>query len=251
MSVALPAAAACALEADDLWFSYGRGVPALKGVRLRAAAGQVTMLVGTSGSGKTTLLKLAKGLLPVQRGTIRLLGSEVPRTAPARLDHRVAYIPQQLGLVRGRSVLENTLTGALWRIGMLRSLTGWYPAYLVARAHERLRSLGIAHKAGERAYALSGGERQRVAIARALMQEPQILLADELTSHLDPVTAREILTIMRGIAREGVTLLIATHQVDLVSEYADRVVVLQDGELVHDGAVGALSPSELTALMRV
>ena len=174
----------------------------------------------------------------------------MPASGRARLDHRVAYIPQQLGLVRSRSVLENTLIGALWRLGAVPSLFGWFPRELVELAHERLRSLGIAHKAQERAYSLSGGERQRVAIARALMQEPQVLLADEFTSQLDPVTAREILEIMRGISKEGVTLLIATHQIELVGEYADRVVAIRAGEKVLDADAADVTPDHLTAVLR-
>ncbi|MBM2810565.1 MAG: transporter related [Chloroflexi bacterium] len=207
------------------------------------------MLVGASGSGKTTLLKLAKGLVPIQRGTFRLLGDPVPNAARARLDHRVAYIPQQLGLVRSRSVLENTLVGALWRLGVVPSFFGWFPGDMMDLAHQRLRSLGIGHKAMERVQSLSGGERQRVAIARALMQEPRVLLADESTSQLDPVTAREILGIMRGIADEGVTLLIATHQVELVGGYADRVVALRAGEKVLEANAADVTEDDMTAAL--
>jgi phosphonate transport system ATP-binding protein len=142
------------------------------------------------------------------------------------------------------------LVGALWRLGPIPSFFGWFPGELMNLAHERLRSLGIGHKAMERVQSLSGGERQRVAIARALMQEPRVLLADEFTSQLDPVTAREILGIMRAIADEGVTLLIATHQIELVREYADRVIALRAGAKVLEANAGEITEDDITAALR-
>lgn len=233
----------------DVWFTYGKGHPALRGVTLSAFAGQTTMVVGVSGSGKTSLLKLAKGLLPVQRGRVQVLGAPVSGSEHARLDHRVAYIPQQLGLVRSRSVLENTLVGGLWRLGPAPSLFNWFPSPLVELAQRNLESLGIAHKARDRVFSLSGGERQRVAIARALMQEPSVLLADEFTSQLDPVTAREILGITRAIARSGVTLIIATHQIELVGEYADRVIAIRSGEKVLDASAAEVTSASLNSVL--
>jgi len=237
------------VDVRDVWFTYRDGQYALRNVSLSAVAGQTTMVVGVSGSGKTTLLKMAKGLVPVQRGAVKLLGADVPRPG-SRLDSRVAYIPQQLGLVRTRSVLENTLTGTLGKLGSIPSVLGSFPGHLVALAYQRLQALGIEHKARDRVHSLSGGERQRVAIARALMQEPRVILADEFTSQLDPVTAREILDIMRGIAKEGVTIIIATHQIELVGEYADRVVAIRSGEKVLDAAAADVGSESLTAALR-
>jgi phosphonate transport system ATP-binding protein len=232
----------------DIWFTYRKGY-ALRDVSIAASAGQTTMVVGVSGSGKTTLFKLAKGLVPVQKGSVRVLGAQVPR-AGQRLDARVAYIPQQLGLVRTRSVLENALTGALGRLGPIPSMLGSFPRPLVDLAMSRLESLGILHKARDRVDSLSGGERQRVAIARALMQEPRVILADEFTSQLDPMTAREILGIMRGIASEGVTILIATHQLELVGGYADRVIALRTGEKVLDAEVAEADTATIERALR-
>ena len=224
-----------AVEARDLWFGYGKGNPVLRGVDFSAAQGRITMVLGASGGGKTTLLKLLKGLIAPQQGTIRVLDRPlVAAPGAGRLDPAVAYIPQQLGLVRMLSVLENTLTGALGRVGTLQSLVKLWPRDTVAQAHETLQLLGIGHKAREKVYALSGGERQRVAIARALMQEPALILADEFVSQLDPVTTEEIMDVMREIARYGVALVMTTHELDVVSRYADRVVVLRGGEKVLD-----------------
>ena len=239
-----------ALEATDLWFSYRAGHPVLRGVSLTAEAGEITMVLGVSGSGKTTLLKLCNGLLAPQRGAVRVLGEPVVATRRRRLDPRVAYIPQQLGLVRNLGVLDNVLTGALGRVPELPSLVGRLPTAELRRAQELLLRLGIGHKADDKVYALSGGERQRVAIARALMQEPRLLLADEFVSQLDVLTSRDILTTVRGIAGEGVAVVVATHEMELVDRFADAAVVLRDGEKVLDRRAQVESIADIALALR-
>ena len=238
------------LEASDLWYSYSAGRPVLQGVSLTAEAGEITMILGVSGSGKTTLLKLCKGLLGPQRGVVRVLGALVVAGRRSRLDPSVAYVPQHLGLVRNLGVLDNVLTGALGRVAQLPSLLRRLPAAELRRAHALLERLGIGHKADEKVYALSGGERQRVAIARALMQEPRLLLADEFVSQLDVHTSRDILTIVRGIASDGVAVLVATHEMELVDRYADAVIVLREGEKVLDRRAKAESMADIALALR-
>ncbi len=238
------------LEAGDLWVSYSAGRPVLRGVSLTAEAGEITMVLGVSGSGKTTLLKLCKGLLAPQRGTVRVLGELVVAARRSRLDPCVAYIPQHLGLVRNLSVLDNVLTGVLGRVAQLPSLLRRLPPAEVRRAQQLLERFAIGHKADDKVYALSGGERQRVAIARALMQEPRLLLADEFVSQLDMLTSRDILTIVRGIADEGVAVLVATHEMELVDRYADAVIVLRDGEKVLDRRAQAESIANIALALR-
>lgn len=240
-----PAVLPAAVEARGLWYSYGGGRPVLRGVDLRAERGAVTMILGASGCGKTTLLRLIRGLSVPRQGEVSVLGRPVRASASGRLDPRIAYIPQQLGLVRGLTVLDNTLMGALGRTGTLASLVKLWPDSTVEQARGILRTLGIEHKARERAFALSGGERQRVAIARALMQEAPVILADEFVSQLDPTTTGEIMQIMREVAAGGVTLIMTTHELDLVSRYADRVVVLRAGAVVLDQPAVALTNTEL------
>jgi len=244
------ATAAPALEASGVWFSYGGGRPALRAVSLAAAAGAITMVLGASGSGKSTLLKLWKGLLAPGRGAVRALGDPVVSTRRGRLDARVAYIPQHLGLVRNAGVLDNVLAGALGRVAGFPSLLRRFPADEVRRARALLDRFGIGHKADAKAHALSGGERQRVAIARALMQEPRVVLADEFVSQLDVHTSRDILGVVRGIADTGVTVVVATHEVELVDRYADAVVVLRDGEKVLDRRAWQASAAEVTQALR-
>jgi phosphonate transport system ATP-binding protein len=242
--------AEAALEAVDVWFGYAAGRPVLRGVSLAARAGEVTMVLGVSGSGKTTLLKLFKGFLAPWQGKVRALGAPVNAGHRARLDPRSAYIPQQLGLVRSLSALENTLIGALARTPALPSAVARFPVPEVERARGLLDRVGIAHKASESIHALSGGERQRVAIARALMQRPRILLADEFISQLDPVTSAEMMTVVRGIADDGVAVVQTTHEMDIVDRYADSVVVLRDGEKAFEARKGASREAIAMALRR-
>jgi phosphonate transport system ATP-binding protein len=239
------------VRAYDLWFWYKHGQPVLQEVDFAAHAGAVTMVVGASGSGKTTLLKLLKGLLSPQRGELHVLGRRVPAGAShVDLDRRVAYIPQQLGLVRNLSVLDNALVGALPRLGAMRSLLHIIPRRELERAHATLAKLGIAHKATERAFFLSGGERQRVAIARAILQEPRLIVADEFLSQLDAVTSAEIMTLMRAVVDTGVTLVMSTHELELVPRYADRVVVLREGRVVLDCPVTETTTTELARAIK-
>jgi phosphonate transport system ATP-binding protein len=240
-----------ALETQDLWFSYHPSRPVLKGLSISASRGEVTMILGLSGGGKTTLLKLAKGLLSPQSGSIQVMGNRPRATRRGRLDHRTAYIPQQLGLVRNSTALENALTGALWRTGAVASLLKLFPREVTQHARHMLASLGIGHKADEKVLALSGGERQRVAIARALMQQPELILADEFVSQLDPVTSSEIMEIMRETARRGVALVMTTHQLEIVSRYADRVMLLREGEKVADLKGAEVDIEELRRMMKV
>src|SRR5688572_31605578 len=238
-----------ALSVHDLWLSYVPGREVLRGVSLEADAGAVTMVLGMSASGKTTLLKLCKGLLSPQRGEVRVLGGPVIAAQRGRLDPRVAYIPQQLGLVRTLTALDNAVTGALSRVGTIPSLLKLVPESEVRQARELLARLGIGHKADEKVYALSGGERQRVAIGRALMQQPRVLLADEFISDLDPLTSAEIMAIVRDIVASGVAVVMTTHEMDVVRGHADHVIVLRDGEKALD-ILGAPDVEAITAALR-
>lgn len=238
-----------ALVAERLSYAYRRGRPVLRDVSLESAAGEILAILGTSGSGKTTLLKLCRGLLPLQSGRVTVLGRAVTaRRGP--LDPRIAYIPQQLGLVRSLSVRDNILIGALGRRPGLGSLVRLGTAGLEARAREVAGSLGIAHKLDEQAYALSGGERQRVAIARALLQRPEVLLADEFISQLDPFTTGEIMRLVRSVADGGVAVIMTTHEQAVVREHADRAIVLRDGAKVVDVRTRAAAMDDITAALR-
>lgn len=235
------------VQARDIWFSYDRRRTVLAGVNMDIAAGSMTMVLGRSGSGKTTLLKVLKGLLRPQCGSVNVTAAALDRGPGGA----VAYVPQTLGLVRSSTALDNALTGALSRVGTLGSLVRVFPGEIVDEAKETISRLGLAGKVHEPVWALSGGERQRVAIARALMQRPALILADEFVSQLDPITAEEILGMMREIVGvRSVSLLVTTHETDVVEEYADRVVIMADGRVVYDQPGGRLSGIEMLELLR-
>jgi phosphonate transport system ATP-binding protein len=240
-----------AFEVRGIWYGYTAQRPVLRDLSLSVQPGEMAMIMGASGSGKTTLLKLIKGLLAPQRGSIEVFAQPVVAASRGqRLDSRVAYIPQQLGLVRTLSALDNCLMGALAHVGTVASLVHAFPRETVDQAHEVLSQLGIGHKAQDKVYALSGGERQRVAIARALMQRPAVILADEFVSQLDPVTSGEIMETVGAIAEDGVAVVVTTHELDLVARYARRVVVLRDGEKVLDAPRGETRVEELAAALK-
>ena len=240
-----------AIEFDKVTFGYRKRQPILHDLSLTIPQGSLVTILGESGGGKTTLLKLAKGLCSPQAGDIRILGQHVPRLGPrSRLAPEVAYIPQQLGLIRGRSVIDNVLVGTLAEVPAWRSLSGIFPAAKVEAARDLMERLGIGAKSFEKVRFLSGGERQRVAIARALIQQPSIILADEFVSQLDAVTTREIMEYVHGIVEAGVTVLMTSHEVELVEEFADHVVVVRDGRKVVDCAASELNASSLAGMIK-
>jgi len=180
------------LKATNLWFKYEGQKSLLQGVNLEIRQNLVTMILGRSGSGKTTLLKLLGNLITPQKGKVEWLAADANRSAYSM---PIAYIPQSLGLVRNMSVLDNTLTGALGYTPTAFTLIKQFRRETLSDAEEILKTLGIGDKKHRKVCTLSGGERQRVAIARALMLNPNLILADEFVSQLDPVTTMEILDI--------------------------------------------------------
>jgi phosphonate transport system ATP-binding protein len=215
-------------------------------VDLDVQSGQITMLLGRSGSGKTTLLKLLAGVLKPQRGAIDAMAG----VNGARSAWRLAYIPQTLGLVRNMTTLENTLAGALSTTNTFASLFKVFPRETLRQAKDVLADLGLGTKTNAKIHELSGGERQRVAIARALMLQPDLILADEFVSQLDPVTSEEILDNMRSIAAKGVGLLITTHETDAVAQYADDVYVMQRGRITFRGKALDMTEPQMVSLLR-
>ncbi len=236
------------LSANDVWFSYDDRTPVLRGVSATVRRGEVAMLLGRSGCGKTTLLKIMQGILRPQNG--ELTSADSPHRNGVQCRPALAYIPQSLGLVRGLTALDNVLTGALGRTGTWRSLFKAFPKETVDEAKGLLLRMGLADKAESPARNLSGGERQRVAIARALMARPQLILADELVSQLDPVTSHEILGMIRALAGQGLGFIVTTHDADTAAEYADRVIVMREGRVVRDAEASTLTAEGIVELLR-
>jgi L-cystine transport system ATP-binding protein len=213
----------------------------LHGVDLAIPEGRVTALIGPSGSGKSTLLRCVNLLEIPQAGTLTLGDLRLtfrPDSPPARravlaVRRQTGMVFQNFQLFPHRTVLENVTEG-------LVTVARWPQARARARALELLERVGLAHKASDWPASLSGGQQQRVAIARALAPSPRLLLCDEPTSALDPELAAEVVDVLAGLAGEGMTMLMATHDLRLARRVADRVVFLEGGTIVEQGPAADL-----------
>jgi len=224
--------APCALQADRVWFSYRNHDWVLRNVSLSIPAGQHTVIMGPSGTGKTTLLRVLAGILKPNDGRVSVLGEPTHELKARRLSSLIGYIPQQLGLVRNLSALDNVLMGALGRIGDGKAVFGVFPREEIDKAQAALEMMGIAQKGSQQVFQMSGGERQRVAIARTLLQHPRIVIADEFASDLDLALASEILTrIRRAAERENITFIMSMHRIGLARQFGDDVLALKNGEI--------------------
>ncbi|MCA3280654.1 MAG: phosphonate ABC transporter ATP-binding protein [Roseomonas sp.] len=228
---------------------YVPGTPVLRGINLTIAAQGITAIIGPSGTGKSTLLRCINQLVEPTQGEIRLNGEDlVPLKGRAlRLARRrIGMVFQEYNLVERLSVMENVLSGRLGYVSFWRAWLRRYAEEDIARAFELLEAVGLPEQATRRADALSGGQRQRVGIARALMQRPELLLADEPTSSLDPRTAIEIMELMTGLATSArIPLVVNIHNVDLARRFAQRVIGMAGGEIVFDGPPEKLEASHL------
>jgi cystine transport system ATP-binding protein len=209
----------------------------LKDISVTLAEGTVTALVGPSGGGKSTLLRCVNLLEIPSSGTIRL-GEERLEFAPGRkigwpaiqrLRRQTGMVFQNFQLFPHQTAIANVMEG-------LVTVLKWPEAKAKAHAMELLEKVGMAHKADAWPSTLSGGQQQRVAIARALAPSPRVLLCDEPTSALDPELAEEVVEVLSRLAREGTTMIMATHDLRLASRVADQVLFLDGGVIVESGA---------------
>ena len=223
------------IQMNNVWASYDAKNYAVEQVSLSIERGTNYAIVGQSGSGKSTLLKLINGMMRPSRGQVKV-DYQTPDTDNKKFKQEMAkigYIPQNLGLVKNITVLDNILIGALPRVGKLKSLFKIFPDFEIREAEKILNLVGLDDKAERKAHMLSGGEKRRVAIARALMQKPIILLADEIVSELDHVTAREIMDLVVDTQhRFNLTAIMVHHDIKLGLEYANRVAVIKEGKKI-------------------
>jgi phosphonate transport system ATP-binding protein len=207
-------------------------VVALDDVSFEIPEGQFVVILGPSGAGKSTLLRILNGLTPPTEGEV-FIGDE--RIGSARSE--VGMVFQMHYLIENLSAYRNALTGALSRAGLLRSLMTWYDTEDKRTALEALDTVGLLDFAEQRAGSMSGGQKQRVGIARALVQNPDLLLADEPVSSLDPKAARDVMSYMKEAAGErGLTTLASLHQVNIAREFGERFIGVRDGSVVFDGS---------------
>jgi len=232
-----------ALEVRDLRAGYA-GREILKGVSFRVAADDFFAIIGPSGAGKSTLIRCVNRLVEPSAGQILLDGRNLVALGQKQLREarrHIGMIFQEFNLIERLSVIDNVLTGRLGYTGTLRSLFRRLPRAGVAKAFELLDRVGLKDHVHKRADRLSGGQRQRVGIARALMQDPRLLLVDEPTSSLDPKIAREVMGLIREIARERrIPVLCNIHDVKLATEFCSHIIGLQEGAKKFEG-----SPAEL------
>ena len=226
-------------------------IVAVDSIDLEIRPGEQVCLIGPSGCGKTSLLGLMNGRLECSSGRIILNGKEVKNLSGKALKtvrSKIAWIPHDLGLVPNLRVNQNISCGRASEkgfLGLMRSLL-----LMGSREKEEvadlLRRVGIEEKIFHRVDHLSGGQQQRVAIARALYQRPQMILADEPVSAVDPERAKSLVELLIGLSREeGQTLVMSLHDIDLAKRYFDRVIGLRKGQVVMDGAPDEIDLTQL------
>ena len=217
------------LAIDGLHKSFGE-LEVLRGIDLELLEHEVVCLIGASGSGKSTLLRCVNLLEPIDRGRIVLRGDEITARGinVDRVRRGIGIVFQAFNLFPHMSVLENVTLGP-------RKALRLGKAEAEARATELLGRFGLADKRDEYPDRLSGGQQQRVAIVRALAMQPGLLLLDEVTSSLDPELVAEVLEVIRELAVEGMTMLIATHEMSFARDVAHRVCFLDEGVILEQG----------------
>jgi phosphonate transport system ATP-binding protein len=234
-----------ALVLRGLTKEYRKGSPVLRGIDLVLPGSGLTAIIGPSGTGKSTLIRCVNRLVQPTSGEILFRGQDLAKLSGRALRNarrRIGMVFQEYNLVERLTVMENLLCGRLGYVPAWRAWLRKFPPADIARAFDLLDAVGLPGFATRRADALSGGQRQRVGIARAIMQEPEIILADEPTSSLDPKTSVEIMEILSKFAGErGIPVIVNIHNVELARRFASRVVGMSGGKVVYDGP-----PQELT-----
>jgi polar amino acid transport system ATP-binding protein len=228
-----------ALRIEGLYKSFGR-LDVLKGVDLTVAEHEVVCLIGASGSGKSTLLRCINLLEPIDAGRVWIEGVEITARG-VNVDHvrrRIGIVFQAFNLFPHMSVMRNITLAPRKVLGLSRTDAE-------TEALELLERFGLADKRNEYPDRLSGGQQQRAAIVRALAMKPDLLLLDEITSALDPELIAEVLDVIRELAAEGMTMVIATHEMGFARDVADRVCFLDEGVVLEEGP-----PSEILSSPR-
>lgn len=218
-----------ALTVEGLWKSFGT-LEVLRGIDLTLAEHEIVCVIGASGSGKSTLLRCINLTEPIDAGRIVVEGEEITaaRVDVDRIRRRIGIVFQAFNLFPHMSVLSNVTLAP-------RKVLGRTRAEAEAQATELLDRFGLADKRLEYPERLSGGQQQRVAIIRALAMEPDLLLLDEITSALDPELVAEVLSVIRELAAQGMTMIIATHEMAFARDIANRVLFLDAGRILEEG----------------
>jgi polar amino acid transport system ATP-binding protein len=232
-------AARVSIQVEDVHKHYGH-LHVLNGIDLAVGQGEVVVIIGPSGSGKSTLLRCINHLEKVDTGRIVVNGHLIgyreengkliseSESIVARQRREIGMVFQRFNLFVHMTSLENIAAGPLYVIGVQKDQA-------LQAAHELLAKVGIAEKANAYPAQLSGGQQQRVAIARALAMKPKIMLFDEPTSALDPEMIKEVLDVMKDLARDGMTMVVVSHEMGFAREVANRIVFMDDGRIIDTG----------------
>lgn len=218
------------IEVRDLYKNFGH-LEVLKGINNKVEKGEVVVVIGPSGSGKSTFLRCLNLLEEPTRGEVYIEGKNLmdPRTNVNQLRQDVGMVFQHFNLFPHKRVIENVTLAPI-------KVKGENPKEAYEKAMQLLNRVGLADKANSFPSQLSGGQKQRVAIARALAMNPKIMLFDEPTSALDPEMIKEVLDVMKDLAREGMTMVVVTHEMGFAKEVADRVIFIDGGRIQEEGA---------------
>jgi phosphonate transport system ATP-binding protein len=233
----------------NLCKEYRAGQPVLRDISLKVGGRGMTAIIGPSGTGKSTLIRCINRLVDPTAGEILFMGQDLAKLRGQdlrRARRRIGMVFQEYNLVERLSVIENVLCGRLGYVPVWRAWARRFDAKDIDRAFTLLDAVGLEALANQRADQLSGGQRQRVGIARALMQEPDLVLADEPTSSLDPKTSVEIMELIaRRAGERDIPVIVNMHNVELARRFADRIVGMAKGAIVFDGPPQALKDSHL------
>ena len=224
------------IEFTDVEKSYAVGNKALRGVSMQIEDGEFVFLVGPSGSGKSTIIKLITGELKPTVGSVHVNGYSLERIRRREipfLRRTVGVVFQDFRLIDTKTVYEN--------VAFAMRVVGAREREIRSRVPYVLELVGLDNKARRHPGELSGGEQQRLAIARALVNNPSTIIADEPTGNLDPARSLEIMTLLQEINNLGTTVLVVTHEMDLVERFAKRVIAIDEGLIVSDGMDGYYS----------
>ena len=239
------------LKIEKLSKTYDSGTYALQDVSLVIDPGEFVVVLGKSGSGKSTLLRCINRLVEPTSGRIFLNETEITGASPSRLRElrkKIGMVFQQYNLVERFSVQTNVLSGKLASMSNIASLLNLFPEADVEKSRQVLNRLGLAGKDLKRSDKLSGGQQQRVGLARALMQSPQLILADEPVSSLDPATSNQIMDLLAEFnEKDGMAVICNLHLPSLAKAYGSRIIVLSKGRIVYDGSPTDLSEDKLNS----
>lgn len=237
------------LELEDISISLD-GKKVLKDLSLTINKGEILALIGPSGAGKTTLLNILANTIKPDTG--RMLIDGIPSISinnPKEYSRKIGIIRQQFDLINQLPVIHNVLAGRLNQWGTLKSILSLIKPQEVHLAEDALERVGIIDKVYEKTGNLSGGEQQRVALARLLVQNPDIVLADEPVSSLDPARAESILSLLVDLVKEGEqTLIVSLHSIEYLKKYFTRVVAIRNGEIFFDLPVDRVRDEDLGAV---